>query len=471
MLLAAAISVIVLFLVSSGLALRGQKVQAYDSGVSGVNENRSQVLLTGKNYSLNYEQEQEHLEEKAKEKEKQEDRQKKVEEQQQQITQPEPENKPENIVEREEQRREQERQETDPPEQEQTPRDDSGNKEQDDQERDQSPRDDQDSKDDGDGEGDNGPSNPDSGEDSGDSGPGDSDTPGPSEEAGDGDTEPGTDGGDDSGDGDEGDNPSENPDDPEAVTKNPIIECSLTDGETINSDTVSFTVRGIDYHKRPINNFYITVSVNGERISSGGHTDDGGYTYYADLRTGANEIHVNVSDEEGNTSSASYNLNADAESNELSDETVSLTLDLRSIGYGIPINTWERIYRGESLPHFIDRVLNEYGYSPYSRNGFNSGYYLERIYGINVSADSINIPDPILDYIDIFNPSYLGVSTGSLGQDDVYEKSGWMYMYNGTIKDQGMSSVSLMDGDEVVLMFTVHMGYEYDGTWFFYGDW
>ena len=433
MLLAAAISVIVLFLVSSGLALRGQKVQAYDSGVSGVNENRSQVLLTGKNYSLNYEQEQEHLEEKAKEKEKQEDRQKKVEEQQQQITQPEPENKPENIVEREEQRREQERQETDPPEQEQTPRDDSGNKEQDDQERDQSPRDDQDSKDDGDGED-------------------DSDTPGPSEEAGDGDTEPGTDGGNDSGDGDEGDNPSENPDDPEAVTNNPIIECSLTDGETIAGSDIYFTLKGTDYKGRTIDSFYYSVSLDGEKMYSQGTNN--GYTTYRqrDLTDNSHEVRIIVTDVEGNSTTVIYNVSTDsASSGEAETVTGYLYLDASHIGRGTLLYGVDyEVHTGSSVADFVEGALAAYGYTP--MRGAGSSFYLARIYrpGIVGDASGLTIPP---EFEGEAYPE--GQDADSLGEKDIVATSGWLYMVNGVYMNVGMGSVTLEDGDEVFIWFTL----------------
>ena len=52
----------------------------------------------------------------------------------------------------------------------------------------------------------------------------------------------------------------------------------------------------------------------------------------------------------------------------------------------------------------------------------------------------------------------------SLGEHDLYDPSGWVYSVNGSWPD-GMSAITLGDGDELRIVFTLYYGYEYDGTW------
>ena len=55
-------------------------------------------------------------------------------------------------------------------------------------------------------------------------------------------------------------------------------------------------------------------------------------------------------------------------------------------------------------------------------------------------------------------------SLNSLGEHDIYDASGWMYSWNGEWPD-GMSSITLRDGDELRIVFSLYYGYEYNGIW------
>lgn len=487
-LMLSAIGIVILFLLSAAFTLGSQEEAKHSAGLESVNENRSQVLVTGRDYALNYEQEQEHREELAREEKRNEERQQQVEEQREQIETPE---ETQSIVEREETRREEQRdnppeetpEQTPPQNQEQRPEDkqdkqpevkpdvrpenNSGNSSEgeetpDNNQEQQTP----DNPDNNDSDGDSNPDNRQednnqnndnenpqdtpsdnpggSGSNNDEQGDGNGNTPGASDSDDEGDGSDGTGGDDNSGDGgDGGDNPSENPDDPDDVNKNPIIDCSLSDGVTTSTE-LRFTLRGVDYKGGVIDPFNYKAWVNGSQVYSSG--TEGGYAVYrSTLSEGSYEVTVYVEDGEGNNSSVTYTAYAEGEPVAEGGQ-VYLTIDMTSIGHGIALETEADIYEGQSVASFVDTALKQNGFTPYWR----SGSYLERIGGVHVDVDNITIPEEYQgsEYLD-------GQDPYSLGEKDVVATSGWLYYLNGEFMEVGMGGVTLMDGDEVKLYFTL----------------
>lgn len=468
----------------SGMLLNNQGAEASDVFVDEVNEDRSQILVSGSKYSLDNQQEEEFLREQERIQEIKEDKKKEEVEaekpvspkepaesivkkgEEEKLPEPEEAEKPEEKPEEEREDKQESKPEdrpqddnTDNPSSDESGEDSQGESE--DQQDEESPNQDKptgkeggegDSEEPGDNPGDDtGDQNDDSGDDSGDGdggeGSGEGDTPGDSDNVNPGDGEDGTGGGEGSGEGEGGDNTGEDPQDPEEINKKPIIECSLSDGVTTSTE-LRFTLRGVDYKGRTIDPFNYKAWVNGSQVYSSG--TEGGYAVYrSTLPEGSYEVTVYVSDSEGNDSSVTYTAYAEGEPVTEGGHAY-LTIDMTSIGHGIALETVAEIYEGQSVASFVDTALRQNGFTPYWR----SGWYLERIGGVYVDVDSITIPEAYQgsEYLD-------GQAPDSLGEKDVVATSGWLYYLNGVFMDVGMGGVTLMDGDEVYLYFTLGLYY------------
>ena len=93
------------------------------------------------------------------------------------------------------------------------------------------------------------------------------------------------------------------------------------------------------------------------------------------------------------------------------------------------------------------------------------GYYVARLNKPGISG-GWQINEAVKKRLDDMNADENGPpeSEDTLGVQDFYKYSGWVYAVNGEYPD-GMATFNLQDGDEIRLSFTLWMGYEYDGTW------
>ena len=278
-------------------------------------------------------------------------------------------------------------------------------------------------------------------------------------------------GGESEGSGSEGENNNEEEGDI-VTNKTPIIECSLANEENIEGTELYFTVRCLDYHNTVIDAFYYQVQLNGENLYSTGRDGNEASVYRntEPLNEGQNSVRIYVEDAEGNNASVEYLVYSQAVEEELADEYVQLVVDASLLGKGVLLSASERIYKNESAAHFVDRVLNDYGFSPQSVNNMY-GYYLQRLYkpGILGSADSIVIPDSLKEQLGELY--YEDLDQDSLGERDLNGYSGWVYLYNGSYMGVGLSNITLYDGDEILICFTLANGAEYDGSISYYGEW
>ncbi len=256
------------------------------------------------------------------------------------------------------------------------------------------------------------------------------------------------------------------------TTKEPLLETTLKNNQVIEGDSIVFKVRGTDYHNRIIDPFYYQVRLNGNLIYSTGVDSDGFVTYRnpEPLTEGGNEVSIYIEDEEGNSTSSNYIFDCTFVEETLTNEYVSLTVDGRILGLGILLSTTEQIYADESASNFVDRILNEYGFNPTGSNNIY-GYYLARLNkpGIVGSQENIIVPDSLKELIGDLD--YESMDPDSLGERDFNGYSGWVYLYNYSYMGVGLSTITLSDGDEIVICYTLANGAEYDGTWFYYGDW
>ncbi len=275
----------------------------------------------------------------------------------------------------------------------------------------------------------------------------------------------GTGGGSGAGEGEDGENTGGDQD----ISKLPVIVCSLTEGQIVEGNFLSFTVRATSYKNVQLGAFDITVTVNGSKIySSGNQNGTISYRTSQSLRDGQNEVTIQATDDEGYTATKTYTVIVNSDQQQKEGGTMRVTLRADVLSLGVIFDETVVFYEGENLPYVVDRAFKQAGIV-YSYSGtFDYGFYLQRIYKTGVTDGHV-IPGPILDKLEEENASWVGYEKDSLGEKDFYYWSGWVYRLNGYFPD-GFSAIPAEDGSEIEILFTLNNGNEYDGTWF-NGDW
>lgn len=253
------------------------------------------------------------------------------------------------------------------------------------------------------------------------------------------------------------------------ISRLPVIICSLTEGQIVEGNFLSFTVRATSYKNVQLGAFDITVTVNGSKIySSGNQNGTISYRTSQSLRDGQNEVTIQATDDEGYTATKTYTVFVNSDQQQKEGGTMRVTLRADVLSLGVIFDETVVFYEGENLPYVVDRAFKQAGIV-YSYSGtFDYGFYLQRIYKTGVT-DGYVIPGPILDKLEEENASWVGYEKDSLGEKDFYYWSGWVYRLDGYFPD-GFSAIPAEDGSEIEILFTLNNGNEYDGTWF-NGDW
>lgn len=250
-------------------------------------------------------------------------------------------------------------------------------------------------------------------------------------------------------------------------SKLPSIKSSLSGITTVEGNFLTFSVEAVSYKKVKIKSFNLKVTANGSRLSSSGTDKNGVVTYRADgmLVDGVNEISVTATDEEGYTATKTYVFNVDLNGKRPEGGTVKLVIDAPSIGLGTMYKVEAPFYEGENAASFIDRNIKRAGFAPQTAGTIAMGYYVARLNKLGISK-GWEINAAVKKRLDEINADENGppISENTLGEQDFYKYSGWVYAVNGVYPD-GMATFNLFDGDEIRLSFTLWMGYEYDGTW------
>lgn len=258
--------------------------------------------------------------------------------------------------------------------------------------------------------------------------------------------------------------------------KSPTVICSLVDGQQIKGEQKTFTLTARDYNGDIITSDLIEVHLNGVRLYQGEMTSKGRITYRNDekspLKSGANVFTIKVSDREDNTINLKYTVYADPTQEEYSKHTAYITVDARTVGLGYLIGPRLEVQlkkESESVAGFIRRNLMAYGYTLDGGNSTGSGYYLKAISKPGLMAGNQNgekIPEELRKIIENRAGSLLPTSNvNSLAEKMFFPSgSGWMYSYNGEVPNIGLSNITVDEDDEIVLYYTLFMGYDYDGT-------
>ncbi|MDO4206427.1 MAG: hypothetical protein Q4D15_02405 [Lachnospiraceae bacterium] len=408
---------IALYIVGALFGLHSGGIYTNRTDIRDLNEGRSQILVTGKNYTLENEQEEKYLEEQRK---KQEEQQTVPDPDKNQIKEVADSIVTEDLMEQAEQ--------MDEPDQEpeKDPNGQQGSNQQ--------------------GQA--------GGPDSGDGNQATHDEGGS-----------GTGGGSGQGEGGGGSNTNPEPVNPPEINKTPIIESNIGSEEYWSN--VAYVIRGTDYKGHVIDGFYYSVWFDGVLQYSAGVDGSGWVTYRADNQVaGYHEITATIKDTEGNTASKTWTIYVSVEAEVPVNQYATLEVEARTIGYGYVLSATEQIYKDESAANFVARVLRAYGFEP----SMDGSSYLYRIWGIN--AGEANVPEPIKTHIEQTTGELYGVTNpGALGERDYTANSGWVYLYNGWYQGVGLYGVTLTDGDVIHLGFTLWGGAEYDGTWGTLGSW
>lgn len=263
-----------------------------------------------------------------------------------------------------------------------------------------------------------------------------------------------------------GQNEENKKDEGEDISFNPVIVTSLNDGQHVSGNALTFTVKAISYKNVVLDSFDIQVYLNGQRMYSSGTDSTGRISYRADglMVDGINEIIIKATDQDGYFTALSKRIDVDINGARPVAGTVTFTVEAPSIGLGTLYSASAEIYEGENTAAFVDRILRTAGFGIDHGGTTSYGYYLSRLYKSGIT-DGWNIHPTVKRHLDEINAAEtLKPDSGSLGEHDIYDAAGWMYCWNDTWPD-GMSSITLGDGDELRIVFSLYYGYEYNGTW------
>lgn len=267
----------------------------------------------------------------------------------------------------------------------------------------------------------------------------------------------------------DGEDKNEESDEDINTEKSPMITTSLSNikqSEVVSGTWKHFTVSAKDYKGSKIGLFFIEVYGNGSRVYS---SSEDGYrgNYTMDLQDGVNTVRIKVKDKEGNVGVKTIDFTADINGQQKSGGTAKFSLDARNLGLGyiIPSSRFE-FYEGEKLSAAICRFLTSYGFSYSYAGSINEGFYIKSVSKPGMVQDP-KIPDNILEGLESIGASETAgpFDHDKLGEFDFYGKSGWMYEYNGEIRDTGLSNVIVKDGDKINIWFTTHLGVDRGGVW------
>ena len=240
------------------------------------------------------------------------------------------------------------------------------------------------------------------------------------------------------------------------------VATDLSDGETVESTVRSFFVEAKDPEGNEITAFDVTVTVNGEVISSIGF-DGGKITYKAPLEKGQNTIVITVRDESGNEKTVSREIiSTGGEPQKIGTVTISTRADTLSLGTVIPKISVD-IYEGEQLSHAVDRYLKEAGVDYSSKGSLDSGFYLSGISKSGI-ASGAEVPEKLAAVLEEHSVTVGSGDKDSLKQKDYTSYSGWVVCVDGKYITTGMSGVSIKPGSKIELVYTLYNGSDVDGS-------
>lgn len=246
----------------------------------------------------------------------------------------------------------------------------------------------------------------------------------------------------------------------------PVITTNLYDGETVSGTYVSFYIIPRDRNQRHITADMVNVTCNGTRVTSTGD-DNNKIAYRADLQDGTNSFTITATDKYGASRTITRSVRCNINGKPVKVGYVWMRVNARTVGLGdIVAKQKVELYKGDQLSYAFDRLMKNNGFTYGHSGSLSSGFYLANIRKTGITAGA-KIPDKLKQYLDDVGWTQKDYHDNQLGDDDFTQHSGWMVSVNGSYPSQGMSAVTLSDGDEVVFEYTIWNGSDLNGTW----DW
>lgn len=236
--------------------------------------------------------------------------------------------------------------------------------------------------------------------------------------------------------------------------KRPLIQTSLKDQATYSNQVLNFDVWVTNYRGKPLAYNNLEVFINGKKADYVGEM--GRQTYRVNLKVGANEIKIKVTDTYQYTVTKVYDVYYKS-----GKATVTISLEAGTIGLKYLIAPQKvKVESGTPLSKVIDEFLTAngctYGYS----GSLDQGFYLAQVKRKDL-IKGFKIPKSLIEKLredeQIFSENdYESLDT--LGERDFAQFSGWMYSINGVYASYGLDKAYVENGDVVRIRFTLALG-------------
>lgn len=246
------------------------------------------------------------------------------------------------------------------------------------------------------------------------------------------------------------------PDEPEE-DRTPVIITDLENIDTIDGTRLTFELEAKDYKGRRIESFNFSVYVNDVKVYSSGEST---YkrTYRTDLVDGDNQIVITVKDDYGNSASRLYSVHCNAEGEMKVGGKIRVIVDASIVGFGTLLDVEQEFYEGDGVSHVVQKALEDNGFAISSSGSHNYGWYLKSISKPGMmGGKEPEIPDDIKAEMDAKGLSWNGYDIDKLGEHDFYQYSGWIFTQNDNTPSVGMASKTAEDGDVIVLTFILDL--------------
>lgn len=243
----------------------------------------------------------------------------------------------------------------------------------------------------------------------------------------------------------------------------PYLDYSnVSDNMAVKGNVFTLNIKPVDYKGNKIYDSNTKVFLNNIQYQSSWVNEYIGYTLY--LVNGSNSLNIRIIDNDGRYTDYYYTINCTHLNNGEKIGTVNFSFDANVLGLGYLIEPKQvDIFQGETSAQFLDRILTQNGFT-YSNTGtLESGFYLSRIFKEGIGSN-INIPQELMERI---NKDGLSSNNqryeDSIGENDYYQGSGFMYCVNDSFPGISLSDIALQDGDTFKMRFTLAYGKDIGG--------
>ena len=243
----------------------------------------------------------------------------------------------------------------------------------------------------------------------------------------------------------------------------PLIESSLIDGRKIEGTVVNFWVTATDYKKQNIPVFsngegHFEVYLNGSKITSAGASGEK-TNFRAEVEDGVNTIKIEATDKRDKTAVKTYNIRCDVNEPNKIVGSVTVSVSAPSLGIG-------NIFSGQKVDITEQEPLRDILSDAFKAQGISAemtSSYLAALKKTGI-AKKATITDSLRDKAEEMRVTLKEREDwpdgwqNRLKEKDFCSSSGWVYYVNGSMPDVGIGSYIPSDGDEISLVFILFDG-------------